>query len=263
MKNTKRYTGSWWIETKFQIKKFLFLFVKNEMQEKDEEIRNLKIALERKKFLASLNPSSSVVCKNYEDCKKELAKKQINLVKEKVFHDKIADLTFGDMPTKSFFEKLKMKKSNPEPRELYFENDIEKNPRKVVHVARIFYEEKFKPMKKPISIEASFLYDKYLNLLPSLENDDIDRQSLMKPVTEKELYEAIMSFKNGKAPGLDGLSIEFYKKCFKMIKHHFLNFVNDCIFGDHIPRKVNTGVIKLLFKKGDPKDIKITDQLHS
>ena len=77
----------------------------------------------------------------------------------------------------------------------------------------------------------------------------------MKPVTLQELETVIWSFKNGKAPGLDGLSIEFYKSTFKTIKHHLLNFVNDCIFGNHIPKKVGTGVIKLLFKKGDHYDL--------
>ena len=77
----------------------------------------------------------------------------------------------------------------------------------------------------------------------------------MKPVTMKELEDVIWTFKNGKAPGLDGLSIDFYKETFEQIKHHLLNFVNDCLFGNHIPRKVCTGVIKLLYKKGNPRDL--------
>ena len=248
MQNNKRYTGSWWVETKFQIKKFLITLTKQNFEEKNDEIIGLKMSLERKKFLASLNPNSKIVSKNYEDCKKRLAKKQIDLVKEKVFHDKIVDLSFGDVPTKAFFEKLSIKKSNPEPRELYFfDGFVEKNPTKVVHVAKEFFEEKFRPMKK--NENANGLSDKYLESLSCLEDGDVDREFLMKPVTLDELHKAIMSFKNGKAPGIDGLSIEFYKKSFGIIKHHFLNFVNDCIFGDHIPRKVNTGVIKLLYKK--------------
>ena len=137
MQNKKRFTGSWWVETKFQIKKFLITISKQNLGDKNDEINGLKMNLERKKFLASLNPNSKIVNKNYEECKKQLAKKQIDLVKEKVFHDKIIDLSFGDIPTKAFFEKLHIKKSNPEPKELYFSNGfVEKNPAKVVHVAK-------------------------------------------------------------------------------------------------------------------------------
>ena len=146
---------------------------KQNLGDKNDEINGLKINLERKKFLASLNPNSKIVNKNYEECKKQLAKKQIDLVKEKVFHDKIIDLSFGDIPTKAFFEKLHIKKSNPEPKELYFSNGfVEKNPAKVVHVAKEFFEEKFKPMKKNDNF--SLLSQKYLDSVSRLEDDDVD-----------------------------------------------------------------------------------------
>ena len=46
------------------------------------------------------------------------------------------------------------------------------------------------------------------------------------------------------------------RQSFRQIRHRVYLRFNDCIFGDHIPRKVNTGVIKLLYKKGDAKDIR-------
>ena len=82
---------------------------------------------------------------------------------------------------------------------------IEKDPVKVVHVAKIFFEKKFRPAK----ISQQYL-QKFLNQLPRLEDDDLDRINLMKPADLDELSDTIMSLKNGKMPGLDGLSIEFY-----------------------------------------------------
>ena len=63
----------------------------------------------------------------------------------------------------------------------------------------------------------SLLSEKYLESVSSLKDDDADRDFLMKPVSLDELHGAIMSFKNGKAPGVDGISIEFYKKTFGVI----------------------------------------------
>ena len=142
-------------------------------------------------------------------------------------------------------------KSNCEPKQVYTEDGtIEKNPIKVVHVARDFFEKKFKRM----NISHQHL-EKFLDRLPVLEDDDLDRLNLMKPADLDELYDTIMSFKNGRLPSLDGLTIEFYKKTFEVIKHQLLNFVNDSIFGRPIPRKINTGVLKLIYKEGDEKDL--------
>ena len=109
----------------------------------------------------------------------------------------------------------------------------------MVHIARDFFEKKFKRS----NISHRHL-EKFLNQLPVLENDDVDRLNLMRPADFEELYDTVMSFKNGRLPSLDGLTIEFYKKSFEIIKHQLLNFFNDSIFVKRIPRKINTGVLK-------------------
>ena len=48
-KNWKRCSGSWWLETKFQIKRFLIKMNNKSNYEQDDEILNPKISLERKK----------------------------------------------------------------------------------------------------------------------------------------------------------------------------------------------------------------------
>ena len=249
--NWKRYSGSWWLETKFQIKKFLIKLNEEFEDDQSEEIRSAKINLERKKFLANLNPENKTFSKKYYECKEDLAKKQISMIKNKVMHDQVFEITHGDLPTKAFFEKLKKLKSNCEPEQVYMEDGtIEKNPMKVVHVARDFFENKF----KGVNISHRHL-EKFLNQLPVLEDEDIDRLNLMRPADFDELYDTVMSFQNGRLPSLDGLTIEFYKKTFEIIKHQLLNFVNDSIFGKPIPRKINTGILKLIYKDGDKKDL--------
>ena len=159
----------------------------------------------------------------------------------------------GICQRKHFFEKLRRLKSNQEPTVIYGDKGkTEKDPIKVVNIAKEFFEKKFKPTQYPAN---NNLYRKFVHQLLVLDDTDLDRLNLMRPVTLEELWDIIMSFKNGRTPGIDGLSIEFYKKNFETIKHHLLNFVNDIIFGKHIPRKFNTGIIKLLFKKGDAKDL--------
>ena len=83
---------------------------------------------------------------NYFEGKQILAQKQINFIKNKLMHDKVMNLTMGDTPTKSFFEKLKEKKDNLEPTKLFTDHGfLEENPSKLVHVAKEFFENKFMP----------------------------------------------------------------------------------------------------------------------
>ena len=83
-------------------------------------------------------------------------------------HDRVSEMSLGDMPTKAFFEKLKKQKSNQEPTEVYGDNrNIEKDPLKVVHVAKEFFEKKFKPTSYPSDRN---LLGKFLQQLPSLDD---------------------------------------------------------------------------------------------
>ena len=35
----------------------------------------------------------------------------------------------------------------------------------------------------------------------------------------QEIWDAVISFKSDKAPGPDGISVEFYKECFQVIRY--------------------------------------------
>ena len=43
---------------------------------------------------------------------------------------------------------------------------------------------------------------------------DLQNQKLTKQIEISEIQQAIQSMKNGKSPGIDGITIEFYKKNF-------------------------------------------------
>ena len=70
-------------------------------------MQRLKITLERRKYLAILYPENEKIRKQYYECKEKLTNAQINQIKYKIIHEKAYDMMYGDMPTKSFFEKTK------------------------------------------------------------------------------------------------------------------------------------------------------------
>ena len=68
-------------------------------------------------------------------------------------------------------------------------------------------------------------------------------------ITIEEIFDAVMSFKNGKTPGLDGLTIEFYKEVFEIIKNELVQVFNSYYENGFIPAKNKAGLISLIPKK--------------
>ena len=54
--------------------------------------------------------------------------------------------------------------------------------------------------------------DTFLNEYPSTKLNDVEQETLEGLIQEDEALKAIQEFKNNKSPGVDGITIEFYKK---------------------------------------------------
>ena len=94
------------------------------------------------------------------------------------------------------------------------------------------------------------MQESFLDMLESTIGED-ENKMLTAEVTVMEIWKAISSMKNGKCPGIDGLSIEFYKSEWEIIKHEFVLVVKD-MFKDFLMCKdMNKGVIKLAPKSGN------------
>ena len=53
-----------------------------------------------------------------------------------------------------------------------------------------------------------------------------DRKALDDPLTPKQIEKALLSLANGKSPGPDGITVEFYKAFWYLIKDKFLSYIN-------------------------------------
>ena len=78
-----------------------------------------------------------------------------------------------------------------------------------------------------------------------------DRRKLDAPITQKELDDALRQLHDNKSPGLDGITAEFYKHFWYLIKNDYLNYINTAklsSFGDY----GNTSVTTIIYKyKGE------------
>ena len=78
-----------------------------------------------------------------------------------------------------------------------------------------------------------------------------DKNKLDAPITEEELLEAVMQLNDNKSPGLDGITAEFYKTYWYLLKDDYLQYINSAkthSFGKHR----NTSVTTIIYKyKGE------------
>ena len=91
------------------------------------------------------------------------------------------------------------------------------------------------------------LQEKFLALCNNKLDED-DCEMLTNDITEKELVTVIRSLNNGKAPGMDGLPVEFYKEFLPIIKDELLMVIKKVLDCRLLTSLQNTGLIKLLSK---------------
>lgn len=98
------------------------------------------------------------------------------------------------------------------------------------------------------------VYSSFLAGLPQVSSEDNDE--LTAELTLEELYAAMMSLQSGKAPGMDGLPVDFYKSFWSIIGPDLLEVMKDSLKIGRLPLSCRRAVITLLPKKGDLQQIK-------
>ena len=112
----------------------------------------------------------------------------------------------------------------------------------------------------------------YSDLFSSQPTDDIARASLLQHIdstlssAEAELCEGLLSLEEckaallgmarRKAPGSDGLPMEFYLKFWDLLGEDLVCVLNSCFSSGRLSLSQRRGVISLSFKKGDRLDIR-------
>jgi len=80
-----------------------------------------------------------------------------------------------------------------------------------------------------------------------------DNQELIKPVTDKEIYEAISQMDPSKAPGPDGGGATFYQRNWNVIRDHLCLVVKDFLSSGKMLKEINHTLIALIPKVHNPE----------
>ena len=252
LKTKKRalYYGNinqWWLEAKYDIKRMLTSLGKSTCIQERREVNMMKHTLDVILNIMTQHPENKSCVKQYFDYKNKLSSKQLKMSKEKILKQNADKLFFGDRPTKEFFETFK-RRTDPNSKlifEMKDEHGITKyDSNEILEIGRAYYQNLFseKQLNPNQGVE-----DKFFEGISCVPQELINM--IQSPISMEELEEAIKSFITGKTPGIDGLSIEFYKTVFSIIKHELLQVLNNFYENGFIPAKYKVGLITLIPKK--------------
>ncbi|KAJ4923431.1 hypothetical protein JOQ06_021430 [Pogonophryne albipinna] len=102
--------------------------------------------------------------------------------------------------------------------------------------------------------EGETLSEGFCNELPQVSEET--NSQLEGPLTIQELQTALQGMQGRRAPGIDGLSVEFYKAYWDVLSHDLLDVFNESLASGSMPMSCRRAVITLLPKKGNLQDIK-------
>ena len=83
-----------------------------------------------------------------------------------------------------------------------------------------------------------------------------DSQSCEGDISAKELHKALFDMESNKSPGLDGLTVEFYKEFWDVLYDIFLRLTKEIYQSKAMCNSMKTGLITLIPKKGDLRKLK-------
>ena len=78
---------------------------------------------------------------------------------------------------------------------------------------------------------------------------------LNKYIPKEETKLAILSTKIGRAPGLDGIPIDYYKEFLDIILEPLNRVINEIFQSGNTPYDMKMALISVVFKKDDPTSI--------
>ena len=159
----------------------------------------------------------------------------------------------GERPTRYFCALERARQQDAAISELTTPDGVVTEPRAIARAAGDFYKALLSE-DDPISVSAQD------RLLGALDGErtlcEVDREACDMPLTLDELRAVLTRSARNRSPGADGLPYEFYSTFWDEVGPTLLRVLRAALDVGLLPPSCRSGVIKVLFKKGDRKDLK-------
>ncbi|XP_058752813.1 uncharacterized protein LOC131626004 [Vicia villosa] len=81
-------------------------------------------------------------------------------------------------------------------------------------------------------------------------------QSLIQPIEDKEIWEALMSIGNHKAPGTDGFNAYFFKVSWNVVGHSVKEAIREFFNGNKLYKAASCSLVTMIPKSSEAKTVK-------
>ena len=236
---------SQWEFLKYEIRKFSISFSKRKAKEKREKIAELESKL--KEFEENLNNVENL--EQYKLYKTELSEFYDDISNGIKIRSKCNWYEFGEKSNKFFLNLEKHRATQNVVRKIISKDQEITELPKINNIIFEFYQNLFSEKQYPDE-------DHLNNILSSIDIPSLNNEEMLScegELTEQEIFSALLSFKNNKSPGNDGLTKEFYHCFWEDIKDIFMNSLSESKKLKQLPASQMQAIIKLLEKPNKDK----------
>ena len=195
-----------------------------------------------------------------EESEKKLEKLQQELVKKlefktsgAVLRNKCRYAEFGEKNTAYFLNLEKRNSVRKSINKIQLDNgETSSEAETILQEFKLFYSKLYTAERLT---KDKNLIENFFEGMPKL-TDEISNQC-DGDLTEDEIFQCLNTFPNGKSPGTDGLSVEWYKRFWPDIKDSLLKSINFSVQNGHLSLTKTQGIITVIPKKDkDPLFVK-------
>jgi len=245
--------GSWWDWTKYRLKQLLIQRSTDLSRQKRMRTGSLLTLMNAAKDKWLENPSDVRLENSYFKAKERLDHHLRYQIQGQMIRSKVRHLNHGERPTKYFASLEKTQQSDRLIDGLRDgQGTVYQDTDGMLGATADFYKDLYSEDLNPSRSDHQHLF---FNSLPEKKLSLSDLNDLDRPLTLQELSSALKSMQNNKSPGLDGLTVEFYKAFWPTLGPMLLHVAQEAFIKGELPRTMTRGAVSLLHKKGDRRNL--------
>ena len=236
-------------------------YIKSEIRQRTITYSKVQAQLARE-YEDNLLDNYNHLSERFEQSKDKTIENQLEIIKQEIEHinkektngaiirSKATWLRENQRDTSHFANLEKKNYRNGHITKLNGDNNhVLTTPKDILEESKKFYEKLYTHDDSNSDDFDDFFLKK--STIPKL--DDLESASCNQPICLDECSKTLLKMKNGKTPGSDGLSVEFYKMFWSTIKDLVFESINYAMHSGHLSIDQKRGIIKLIPKKD--KDI--------
>lgn len=236
-----------WELLKIKIREFSICYSKTKSLEKKNEIALLRVKLNDLDVLLGQAPDSEDALRERNKIKSQLEIAEHATARAAQIRSRVKWVAEGEKNTKYF---LSLEKANANSRIIDSLQNLEgvtvSSQEEILNVQKKYFENLYK--KKVNDSNMINNINDFMDGVPIPKISETEQEFCDENISENELLIALKEMKNGTSPGIDGLTVEFYKVFWNHLRNYLLNSFVTAFESGTLSSSQNKAVITLIHK---------------